>query len=91
MSMMWDFLLNNMPHNFFIKTLENKGKKKRAINYKEKPYPMVYSMLKRFLKMKNKVDWQRGSLHPGSQMLSPSICYKPHLAILEKEASSNDH
>jgi len=53
---LWDFLLNRIPNNFFIKCLTNEGKKKTAINYKEKPFPTVYLLLKRFLKLKNIVD-----------------------------------
>jgi len=59
----WDFLLNKIPNGFFVKCLTNKGKLKIAINYKEKLFPIVYPLLKRSLKAKNKVEWIEGEVY----------------------------
>jgi len=53
---MWNILLNGILNGFFIKCLTNEGKKKTIIDYMEKPFPTIYPLLKRFLKMKNKVN-----------------------------------
>jgi hypothetical protein len=59
----WDFLLNGIPNGFFVKRLTNEGKKKTAIDYKERPFPTVYPLLKRFLKLKNKVEQSDGDVY----------------------------
>jgi len=71
----WDFLLNGIPNGFFIKRLINKGKKKTAINYKEKPFPTVFPLLKRFLKLKIKVDRLDGDVY-----IKKHECY-PHAFV----------
>ena len=48
----WDFLLNAVPHQYFVKRLTNKAKNKRAHQYKDRLLLKVLPLLKNFLKMK---------------------------------------
>jgi len=56
-------LLNEIPNDFFVKLLTNKGKKKTTTNYKVNLFLTIYPLLKRFLKIKNKIDLLDGEVY----------------------------
>jgi len=65
------------PTAFFVKPLTNEGKK-MAINYKKKPFPMVYPLLKRFLKLKNKVHWPNRDVYIRGYECYPQVFITSH-------------